>query len=322
MQLIRGLANLRKFSGGCVATIGNFDGVHLGHRAVIQKLSEKGREMGLPVVIILFEPQPQEFFLSEDVPARLCRLREKLAHFKCLPVDYAVCIRFNREFSKLQPDDFVQNILIDGLGLKYLVVGDDFRFGFRRKGDFQLLEKMSVAAGFTVEDTGSLYVKGDRVSSTLIRETLKAGDLNKAAELLGRAFSVLGRIVYGDQKGRTIGFPTANLRMQRKSSPIEGVFAVTMTGLACGERFGVANVGSRPTVQRGQTILLETHLFDFDENIYGQHVEVHFHEKIRSERRFDSLDELKKQIAKDVSQARQILNVKQKMNLAAFRNKA
>ncbi len=305
MQLIRGLAHLETIPKGCVLTIGNFDGLHLGHRAVIDKLAMKGKQMGLPVVVMLFEPQPLEYFLKDNAPSRLMRLREKTIGFLSLPVDQLLVMKFNRHLANYEAEDFVQDILIDKLNVKYLAIGDDFHFGKARRGNFALLKKMGQQAGFMVEDTPSLIIDGHRVSSTLIRDALGEGNLALAKKMLGCDFSVCGRVAHGDKRGRTLGFPTANIEMFRKNTPITGVYAVTMTGIDDKEYNGVANLGTRPTVDGGSRVLLETHLFDFDREIYGAYVDVHFKHKIRNEIRFDSLDALKKQIQLDVRQARQ-----------------
>lgn len=308
MQVIRGLVNSGKIPAGCVATIGNFDGVHLGHQAVIRKLAGKAGQLGLPSAVILFEPQPMEFFRCDDAPARLLRFGEKVRLLGELPVDYVVVLRFGSALANLEPEAFVRTVLTGGLGVRHLVVGDDFRFGYRRHGDFQLLVKLADVAGFAVEDTGSQTIDGQRVSSTLIRDSLHEGDLEAARRMLGRPYSVRGRVIRGDEKGRTIGFPTANIRMHGRKSAVEGVFAVTMSGINGLERPGVANVGCRPTVGATADILLETHLFDFQGNIYGKKVEVRFLKKIRDEIRFGSLEELRHQIAQDVRVARDLLD--------------
>lgn len=308
MRLIRGLAHLETLPKGCVLTIGNFDGVHIGHRAVIEKLAAKGREMNLPVVVMLFEPQPLEYFLKDNAPSRLMRLREKVIALKALPVDMLLVMKFNRHMANYEAEDFVKDILIDRLKVKHLVIGDDFHFGKARRGNFALLQQMGEKAGFAVEDTCSLIMEGHRVSSTLVRDALGAGDLETARKMLGRDYSVCGRVAHGDKRGRVLGFPTANIEMFRKNTPIEGVYAVTMRGIDDKEYKGVANVGTRPTVDGGSRVILETHLFDFDREIYGYYVEVLFKQKIRDEMRFDSLDALKSQIERDVQQARQILH--------------
>jgi len=306
MHLIRGLSHLEPFKNGCVLTIGNFDGLHLGHRTVIKKLAERGEALGLPVVIMIFEPQPLEYFLGDNSPSRLMRLREKVIEFAKLPVDNLLIVRFNRYFANCDAEQFIDDILIKKLNVKHLVIGDDFHFGKARRGNFAMLKEKGKLYGFSVEDTGSYQVAGLRISSTLIRDALGEGDLAQAEKLLGRCYSVCGRVAHGDKRGRTIGYPTANIRMFRKNTPVNGVFAVTMTGIDGLEFEGVANVGTRPTVDGGSKVILETHLFDFDKDIYGRYVEVHFKQKIRDEIRFQSLEQLKAQIQKDVAETKKI----------------
>jgi riboflavin kinase/FMN adenylyltransferase len=306
MRLIRGLSHLEPFKDGCVLTIGNFDGLHLGHRAVIKKLAERGAALGLPVVIMIFEPQPLEYFLKDNEPPRLMRLREKVIQFAKLPVDNLLIVRFNKHFANYDAEQFIEEILIKKLNVKHLVIGDDFHFGKARRGNFALLKEKGKAFGFNVEDTGSYQSEGLRVSSTLIRDALGAGDLAQAKRLLGHCYSVCGRVAHGDKRGRAIGYPTANIKMFRKTTPITGVFAVTMTGIDNLEIEGVANVGTRPTIEGGSKVILETHLFDFNKEIYGRYVEVHFKQKIRDEVRFPSIEQLKEQIVKDVTEAKKI----------------
>ncbi|MGZ8161834.1 MAG: bifunctional riboflavin kinase/FAD synthetase [Methylobacter sp.] len=300
MRLIRGLAHIEPLKNGCVLTIGNFDGLHLGHRAVIKKLVERGAALALPGVIMIFEPQPLEYFLGDNAPSRLMCLREKAIEFSKLPIDYLLIVRFNKYFSNFDAEQFIDEVLIEKLNIKHLVIGDDFHFGKARRGNFAMLREKGKIYGFEVEDTGSYYIDGLRISSTLIRDALLAGDLAKAERMLGHGYSVCGRVAHGDKRGRTIGYPTANIKMFRKNTPVDGVFAVTMTGIDGLEIKGVANVGTRPTIEGGSKVILETHLFDFDKEIYGRYVEVHFKQKIRDEQRFQSLDELKAQIVKDV----------------------
>lgn len=307
MHLIRSLANLKPLEQGCVATVGNFDGVHRGHQFIIHNLASQGRRLGLPVIVVLFEPQPREYFQPELAPARLTRLREKVAHLAELPIDMILLLRFNRAFAEQEPEDFIQKTLVERLHVKYLVVGDDFRFGKGRRGDFAMLKKAGQTAGFEVENTCSFQIDNQRVSSTLIRCALESGNLEMAKQLLGRPYSICGRVVPGSKRGRLLGFPTANIKVDRKNAPINGVFAVMVSGIAQGELPGVANVGTRPTVEDGQRVLLEAHLFGFDQDIYGRYVEVHFHKKIRDEKKFASLEALRLQIQQDVQVAEKIL---------------
>lgn len=305
MHLIRGVNHLKPLNQGCVLSIGNFDGVHIGHRQVIEKLALQGKAMNLPVVIMMFEPQPLEFFLGENAPSRLMRLREKVIQFNSLPVDQLLIVKFNKTLANFKAEAFIEELLVNKLNVKHLVIGDDFHFGKARCGNFAMLKEKGLQFGFEVEDTRSFYLNKHRVSSTLIRDALSAGDLAKAKQMLGRDYSVSGRVAHGNKRGRTIGFPTANVQMFRKNTAVKGVYAVTMTGIDDKEIQGIANVGTRPTVDGGKKVILETHLFDFNKDIYGQYVEIHFKQKIRDEMRFQSFNELKLQIEKDIVIARQ-----------------
>ncbi len=306
MHLIRGLAHLKPLEQGCVLSIGNFDGIHTGHKKVITKLALRGKAMNLPTVVMLFEPQPLEFFLGENAPSRLMRLREKIIQFKRLPIDKLLVVKFNQFMANYEAEDFIFDFLVKKLNVKHLIIGDDFHFGKARCGNYAMLKEKGQEFGFQVEDTSSYYVDKNRVSSTLIRDALGSGDLSTAKLMLGRDYSVCGRVAHGKKRGRTIGFPTANILMFRKNTPIAGVFAVTMTGIDNKEIQGIANVGTRPTVEGGNKVILETHLIDFNQDIYGQYVEVHFKQKIRDEIRFQSLDDLKTQIKKDIVIAKRV----------------
>jgi len=303
MELVRGLHNLRPQHRGCAATIGSFDGVHLGHQALLEKLSDEGRARSLPVTLITFEPQPREYFSPGSTPPRLTRFREKLEALQCCPVDRVVCLRFSDALAALTADEFIRRLLIDGLGVEYLVVGDDFRFGKNRKGNKALLQQSAELHGFQLGTLEDFEMGGQRVSSTRVREALESGDLGTARALLGRPYSMCGRVAHGDKRGRTIGFPTANIFLHRASVPVSGVFAVEMLGIDDAPIPGVANVGTRPTVD-GSRALLEVHLFDFARDIYGHHVQVRFVKKLREERKFDSFEHLKQQIQLDSGQAR------------------
>jgi riboflavin kinase/FMN adenylyltransferase len=304
MKLVVGLEAASRENPGCVATIGNFDGVHRGHRAVIDRLVAESRRLSLPVCVVLFEPQPREYFAPNQAPPRLMRLRDKIDRLSELPVDRVLVLKFNRSLAALSPEAFIEKILVETLGVRYLVIGDDFRFGQARAGDFRLLVDAGARFGFEVQDTPSILADGQRISSTLIREALLRGELDLAGDLLGKPYEVCGRIIHGEKIGRTLGFPTANLPLRRRSTPVRGVFAVTMRGLGPRPWPGVANVGYRPTVQGDPALLLETHLLDFQGNLYGRRVEVEFHAKIRDEQRFNQLDDLRHQIARDILAAR------------------
>lgn len=305
MQLIRGIHNFAHhfdFSDGCVLTIGNFDGVHLGHRQILQRLQEKAKALGLPSVVMIFEPQPREFFAKKSAnvtaPARLMRLRDKMCALESIGIDYLLCIRFDRTFSQLQPSEFIQELLVNKLKVKYLSVGDDFQFGYKRSGNFESLQNAGKQFGFEVENSHSHCLGKARISSSLIREALHHDDLAYAEQLLGKPYTVRGRVAHGNKLGRTIGFPTANMMLNRLVTPIQGVYAVNVK-TSYGIFHGIANVGNRPTIN-GTKPLLEVHLFDFDKSIYGQAIEVSFLKKVRSEIKFASFDELKQQIEKDV----------------------
>ncbi|MFA5983540.1 MAG: bifunctional riboflavin kinase/FAD synthetase [Methylococcaceae bacterium] len=306
MRLIRGLSHLEPLTKGCVLTIGNFDGLHLGHKAVIKKLAECGQALALPVVVAIFEPQPLEYFLGENAPSRLMRLREKAIQFAKLPIDILLILPFTQALANCDAEIFIEQVLVKKLNVKHLVIGDDFHFGKARRGNFAMLQEKGRQFGFAVEDTGSYQLQALRVSSTVIRDLLGLGNLNAAKQLLGRPYSVCGRVSHGDKRGRTLGYPTANIHLHRKNTPVDGVYAIAMTGWGGQVLNGVANVGVRPTVSDLAKVVLEVHLFDFEQEIYGQYVEVHFLEKIRDEMRFASLDELKQQIMQDAAVARAI----------------
>ncbi|WP_306440572.1 bifunctional riboflavin kinase/FAD synthetase [Methylococcus capsulatus] len=303
MRVIHGLSGTI-CPPACVASIGNFDGVHLGHQTLVRRLTEQGHRLGLPVALVLFEPQPREFFDQDQSPPRLMRLSEKLTRLAELPVDWVLLLRFDEKLATLAPADFVRRILAERLHVRHLIVGDDFRFGRGRSGDYELLCRLGRLHGFAVSDTESVTVGGIRVSSTRVREALGRGDMAGAATLLGRPYALRGRVVHGDQLGRRLGFPTANVELGRENIPVQGVFAVTMSGISAEPWPGVANIGIRPTVGGHRKAMLETHLFDFAGDLYGRRVEIHLHYKLRDEMRFANLEELKEQIACDAAAAR------------------
>ena len=286
-------------------TIGNFDGVHLGHRAMIARLSEAAQPRRLPTAVMTFEPQPQEFFAPDQAPARLTSLREKLELLRQCGVARVYVGRFDYAFAQLTADDFVTRILDDGLAVKWLLVGDDFRFGARRAGDLAYLKSMAPQAGFDVEAMGSVEVAGARVSSTAIRACLEKGDLDGARRLLGRRYAISGKVVGGDKLGATIGDPTANVQLKRHKAPLSGIFVVEVGGLGPALLPGVASLGVRPTVKERGRPTLEVHLFDFDERIYGRRITVQFLEKLREEQKFADLDSLTEQIRRDTAAARE-----------------
>ncbi len=305
MRLIRGLNSLKKEDIGCVATIGNFDGLHLGHQKIINALKEKSNALDLPLTLISFEPLPSEYFMPTP-PARIYPMRDKIRLLQNLGVDNYLCLKFDESFSKISPEDFIEITLIKNLGVKYLAVGDDFRFGHQRKGDFQLLKKMGAEADMQVVDTSTCYKEDERVSSTRIRKLLEKGNIKSANDLLGHGYQLSGRVRHGDKRGRTIGFPTLNMKVLNHIAPVRGVYAVLVHGLKDRPIKGVANLGSRPTVD-GTENRLETHLFDFDDDVYGRYVRVEFIEFLRTEKKFNEFEELKLQILNDAEQARTIL---------------
>ena len=305
MQLVRGLHNVQPAPAGCVATIGNFDGVHLGHQKILERLRARGRELGLPSCVIIFEPQPLEFFRPEQAPVRLTRLRDKLELFAAAGVDQVLCIAFNRRFQHLSAADFVDQVLVRALNVKHLQVGDDFRFGCGRSGDFAYLQAAGQQLGFSVEPTCTVALGGQRVSSTLVRQKLVEGDFAGAAKLLGRPYRIQGRVLHGQKLGRQLDAPTANIQLKRRHAPLRGVYMVTAR-LADGRVLpGVANIGTRPTVEQQDEIAhLEVHLLDFNENIYGQRLAVEFHHKLRDEEKFADVAQLRAAIAEDIRRAR------------------
>jgi riboflavin kinase / FMN adenylyltransferase len=313
MKFIRSQAQLRPHHRGCVATIGNFDGVHRGHQVIIQQVKARAQQLDLPVVIIIFEPQPQEFFAPQYAPPRLTRLREKLLAFQEYQVDAVLCLQFNRQFAQLTANDFIQHILLDGLHIKHLVVGDDFHFGKQRQGNFATLQHAGQQHDFTVENCHTVIWEGERISSTRTRSALAHGNLTTVQQLLGRPYRLSGRVRHGQQLGRSIGFPTANIFLHRAKSPILGVFAVKFYGVTEEPLCGVANLGTRPTVG-GSRVLLEVHLFDFNQSIYGRYVEVEFIQQLRPEKKFPSFDDLKQQIQLDVQAARNVFACKSAEN--------
>ncbi|MGB0712837.1 MAG: bifunctional riboflavin kinase/FAD synthetase [Gammaproteobacteria bacterium] len=304
MELVRGLHNLRPRHRGCVATIGNFDGLHRGHGTVIGQLREVAARHALPVTVILFEPQPQEYFARDHAPARLMRLHDKLEGLRELGVERVLCLRFSDALAALSADQFIERVLVSGLGVKHLVVGDDFRFGKGRAGDFHLLVREGARQGFTVEHMHTFELDGERVSSTRVREALAAGDYAEAKRLLGRPYAITGRVTHGSKLGRTIGFPTANVPMRRNVSAVTGIFAVRLYGEGVnGGHPGVAYVGRRPTVN-GIDERLEVHLFDFEGDLYGRRIRADLLAHLREDRRFDSVGELTAQIQRDAEAAR------------------
>ncbi|GEA11851.1 bifunctional riboflavin kinase/FAD synthetase [Alteromonas sp. KUL49] len=302
MEFIRGLNNVKPQHNGCVLTIGKFDGVHKGHQAVLKNVIDKAAALSLPATVMVFEPQPEEFFVPTKAPARLSPLRDKYEQLKEQGVNRLLAVSFNADFASQSADEFVQHWLVQKLGVKFLVVGDDFRFGKNRAGDFAMLQAAGKQYGFEVVSTQSFRMHEHRISSTAVREALQDSDFKLAEEMLGRPFAIQGRVVHGEKKGRTIGFPTANVMLKRCRAPLHGVFAVRVDIDGTFYK-GVANIGTRPTLN-GVRNQLEVHIFDLKSDLYGKPIKVMPVAKIRDEQKFASFEALKIQIQRDADQAR------------------
>jgi riboflavin kinase/FMN adenylyltransferase len=319
MLVFRGVPE--QADGASVLTIGNFDGVHRGHKALLERLTARARELGVPAAVLTFEPHPREFFAPDSAPARLSALREKLALLEGCGVDRVYVIRFNRRWAALPPEQFVASVLVRGMGVKYVVIGDDFRFGNGRGGDFAMLQKAGLEQGFGVEAMHTVEVREERASSSAVRDALLAGNLEHAADLLGRAYCIAGRVIHGDKIGRQLGYHTANIALKRRRVPLEGVYTVTVTGQGLGdgktEWPGVASVGTRPTVDGRGKMVLEVHLFDFDGELYQAHLTVNFLHKLRDQVKFNGLDALREAIGRDVAEAKGYFEKLESQNLTA-----
>jgi riboflavin kinase/FMN adenylyltransferase len=302
MEFIRGRHNLAPRHRGCAITIGNYDGVHLGHQAVIRQLVQRARALGAPAAVVVFEPQPLEFLRPQVAPARLMRITDKVEALGRLDVDRALCMHFDRELAALSAEAFIDEILVKQLGVRYLVVGEDFRFGAERRGDFAMLVEAGRRLHFETASTPTLLLDGERVSSTRVRQTLARDDFPAAEKLLGHRYSICGRVAHGNKLGRTLGVPTANIHLHRRRMPLVGIFVVEIE--LDGSLYpGVASIGSRPTID-GTQVLLEAHLFDFNRDIYGSRITVIFLHKLRDEKRFDSLEALKDAMAEDIRRSK------------------
>lgn len=311
MKFIRGLHNLQRQKKNCAATIGNFDGVHLGHQKVLAQLKDVAKKTGLVSTVVIFEPQPIEFFSPEKAPSRLTRLREKLQQFARHEIDRVVCLRFNEQIANLTAEQFVDDILLDGLAVKELIIGDDFHFGKNRQGNYEYLANVAKEKQFAVEKTNTLNSDDERVSSTLIRQSLANGEMGRASELLGRPYRISGRVVHGNKRGRQLGFATANIRLHRYVSPVAGIFSGRVYGmehkpLKHEPVDAVVYIGSRP-VYNGEHVILEVHILDFNDDLYGRHLQVELLEKLRGEGDFKSEEELILQIAKDIENTKDSL---------------
>ena len=308
MILVEDASSFSRKHGRCVATIGKFDGVHLGHQLILDQLREQAREKDLPALVIVIEPHPEEFFAGADgdCPARLMDQQEKLRLLEKYGIDFCFVLRFDAKMSRTSAEDYVRRILVEGLGVAALIVGDDFRFGYRRTGDFALLERKGREFDFSVHRTLAREVEGARVSSTLVRQNLARGDFAMAGKLLGRPFSIRGTVARGEQLGAKLGFPTCNIELPHRRIPLHGIYACVVK-TAGGEYPAAVSIGYRPTVTDSGKPVLEAHLLDFEGELYGQTIEVVFRQKIREEEKFASMEELRRQIAADVEKIRRVL---------------
>lgn len=305
-RLFRDVDGGALFPHGSVVCIGAFDGLHLGHRALVRRAVARARELQLPAVALSFEPLPREFFSRELPPPRLTLARGKYEGLRLLGADSVGLLRFDARLSAMSAQDFVQQLLVTRLGAREVWIGPDFRFGNRRGGDLALLQALGAGLGFTAHEIEPVQLKGERVSSTRIREALRGGDFTDAANLLGRPYAIGGRVVRGKQLGRTLGFPTANLRFP-KTPALSGIYATWVHGVGDRPHASVSSFGTRPTVQ-GVEPLLEAHLFDFDGDLYGRHIEVEFVAKLRDELKFPDLPSLTEQMHRDAETARRLLS--------------
>jgi riboflavin kinase/FMN adenylyltransferase len=292
-------------------TIGNFDGVHLGHQAILAQVKAAAARMGITPCVVTFEPHPRELFSPLSAPTRLSSLREKCELLFEHGIDRVQVLRFNRAFASLSADEFIDRVLVGGLNAKWVMIGDDFCFGAKRSGDFAHLKRAGEALGFEVHAMQTVKAgeggNAMRVSSSAVREILSGGDVGRAARLLGRPYSISGRVVHGDKLGRQLGWPTANVELRHNRPPLTGIYAVRVVGLGGKPLNGVASLGIRPTVTNSGMVKLEVYIFDFDEDIYGRHIRVDFLKKIRDEEKFPDLESLKRQIAQDADDARRFL---------------
>ncbi len=307
MQLVRGLQNLLPQHRGCVLTVGNYDGVHLGHQRIIAAVRARAIRLGVPSTVLVFEPTAREFIDPVGAPPRLSRWREKYLALAALHVDRLVTLQFNEKTRSMSPQAFVDELIIKRLGAKHVVIGHDFRYGKQAAGNIDTLRVAGAAAGFDVEQLAPFELDGVRISSTGVRQRLASGDFEGAARLLGRPYRMLGRVVHGNQLGRTLGFPTANLRLKRNKPPLTGVLAVRVRGIDAAPMAAVASLGTRPTVE-GKEYLLEVHIFDYSGDLYGRDIEVEFVAKLRDEVKFASLDAMIVQMNIDAHEARAILS--------------
>ena len=304
MELIRGRHNLRPHHRGCAVTIGAFDGVHLGHQSVLTHLRQQAKSLEVPTTVVTFEPLPREYLRPLEAPPRITTLRDKWPLLAECGVDRVLCLPFNESLRQLSAREFVEEVFVSGLGVRYLAFGDDFRFGNRREGDLDYVRALANEFGYAVAPTPTLELGGDRVSSTRIRAALAEADFELAAQLLGRPFELAGRVLHGQKLGRQLDAPTANIALHRIRSPLQGVYAVRVCGGGLEEAPGVANVGVKPTIGESLEATLEVHVLEGSPDLYGERLTVRFRHKLRDEQKFPSLDALKAGIAADKANAR------------------
>ena len=307
MELIRGLHNLRPEHRGCALTVGAFDGIHRGHQSVLAHLRARAAERSLPSAVIVFEPLPREYFRPLEAPPRITNFRERLQALAGTGIDRVLVLKFDAALRSMSADEFISEVFVSGLGGEYVALGDDFRFGNRREGDYEYARAASKRYGYEVQQTATFELDGERVSSTRVREVLANADFETAERLLGRPFTLTGRVEYGRQLGRELGAPTANIRLNRLKSPLSGVYAVRVDGAGLDGAHGVANVGTRPTIGDSLKANLEVHLLDRSVDLYGKRLTVRFAHKLRDEKKYDSLEDLKVGIGADIDNARQWL---------------
>jgi riboflavin kinase/FMN adenylyltransferase len=298
---------MSRIEGKYAATIGNFDGVHVGHAHILEKLVSVAKDRKLLAAVMIFEPQPLEYFSADAAPPRLSTLRKKLERFQEIGVDAVFVIPFDSEFSSLSADAFIDRYLVELLPVEWLLVGDDFRFGKGRVGDFRVLRERGREQGFEVEATDSITISGVRVSSSVVREALKSGDFQKSQEFLGRSYNITARVVRGNALGRTFGFPTANLGLKNLRSPLSGIYLVRVVGDEIDERYGLASIGSRPTIELNGSIKAEIFILDFDGDLYGKKIKVTVLSKLRDEKQFASVDEMITAMKMDEARARKLI---------------
>lgn len=307
MRIFRGLPSIAE-RRACALAIGNFDGVHRGHRALLTRVVEAARARRLAPAVMTFEPHPRELFAPDSAPARVANLRDKLQGIESCGIEHVYLQHFNRRFASIGAEEFIDRMLVDGCRMKWLAVGEDFRFGARRAGNVALLRAHAAPGGYEVEQVATVAEGGERVSSSAVREALGAGDLARAARLLGHPYSITGRVLHGAKRGRTLGYPTLNLRIAHKRPAAQGVYAVRVHGISDVVWPGVASVGIRPTIEDRGRWLLEVHLFDFADQVYGKLVRVEFIKKLRDEEKYETLEQLTTAIRNDADQARALLS--------------